>query len=353
MAAVAREHSFRKGERIYGEGDPGDALYVIRSGAVDLVDGQGALLDRRDVGAGFGMSTLLRGGDFKNYITAIEDTLVLYLPGDVFRELVAQEPEFETVENTEAVNALLATHDSCAAADEIIKEMDKNEFTLGGIIHDIRLHKAHERIVDGKGKQVYVGSEGFAQYCEQRLKMHHRRAYALADIYVTSRLVGITEEEVAVVGWTKMMSIARVVTDKNKGKLLQFAEKHTVKELDGFITELKKSGNVSTRGANAKSRGGHSFTAIQFNVPGDRAEFCKQAIEMAKDKIREEGKPEPTDSEAFAALCSDYLAMAEAADISFDSMKAMVEARFPGALAASFEKGAEAEVPAKGKGKKK
>ena len=65
---------YRRGATILAPGDHSDALYVIRSGAVDLVDAQGALLDRRDVGAGFGMSTLLRGGEFKNYITAIEDT---------------------------------------------------------------------------------------------------------------------------------------------------------------------------------------------------------------------------------------------------------------------------------------
>ncbi|HON73605.1 MAG: DUF294 nucleotidyltransferase-like domain-containing protein [Candidatus Lutibacillus vidarii] len=108
---------YRRGATILAPGDRSDALYVIRSGAVDLVDGQGALLDRRDVGAGFGMSTLLRGGDFKNYITAIEDTLVLYLPGDVFRELVAQEPEFEAFYRSRIRARMRAAVESVQATD--------------------------------------------------------------------------------------------------------------------------------------------------------------------------------------------------------------------------------------------
>jgi CBS domain-containing protein len=86
---------FRRGSAVLSPGQESDVLYVIRSGAVELVDAAGTLLDRRGVGAGFGMSTLLRGGAFKNYITAIEDTLVLVMPGEVFREVSAQSPEFE------------------------------------------------------------------------------------------------------------------------------------------------------------------------------------------------------------------------------------------------------------------
>ncbi|MHB8875872.1 MAG: cyclic nucleotide-binding domain-containing protein, partial [Myxococcaceae bacterium] len=37
VAALAREQRFRKGERIYSEGDPGDALYVILQGKVDAI----------------------------------------------------------------------------------------------------------------------------------------------------------------------------------------------------------------------------------------------------------------------------------------------------------------------------
>ena len=37
VAGVAKEQTFRKGERIYAEGDPGDALYVIVDGSAGLV----------------------------------------------------------------------------------------------------------------------------------------------------------------------------------------------------------------------------------------------------------------------------------------------------------------------------
>ncbi|HSK23339.1 MAG TPA: DUF294 nucleotidyltransferase-like domain-containing protein [Egicoccus sp.] len=77
----------RRGTRILSVGDPNDVMYVLRSGAVDIADGEGNLVERSDPGTSFAMSTLLTGEPSRYDFTAIEDSLLLVVPGAVFDEL--------------------------------------------------------------------------------------------------------------------------------------------------------------------------------------------------------------------------------------------------------------------------
>ncbi|HIW96616.1 MAG TPA: CBS domain-containing protein [Candidatus Corynebacterium gallistercoris] len=88
-------HYVRRGQRIINAGDPNDYLWVIRSGAVDVLDDQGILLDRRETGRSFGYSTLV-GENKSNYtMIAVEDCLLLTLPRKHFDELAQQSPELQ------------------------------------------------------------------------------------------------------------------------------------------------------------------------------------------------------------------------------------------------------------------
>ncbi len=83
----------RRGEDIIRIGDPNDHLYIIRSGAVDVIDEEGILLDRRDDGRSFGYSTLF-GEKISHYtMTAVEDSLLLLLPREVFVALGERNPD--------------------------------------------------------------------------------------------------------------------------------------------------------------------------------------------------------------------------------------------------------------------
>lgn len=92
VAGVARERSFRRGERIYSEGDPGDALYVILHGAVDARRGGEHVLTLREKEA-FGEVSLLDGSPRPTDIIAAEDTEVLVIDRRDFLDLVADRPE--------------------------------------------------------------------------------------------------------------------------------------------------------------------------------------------------------------------------------------------------------------------
>ncbi|QQS02681.1 MAG: cyclic nucleotide-binding/CBS domain-containing protein [Austwickia sp.] len=78
---------FRRGTAIMAVGRNNDELYVVRSGAVDVLNQQGRLVDRGGVGTCFGSTTLVRGNPSRFDVTAIEDVLALVLPAADFHAL--------------------------------------------------------------------------------------------------------------------------------------------------------------------------------------------------------------------------------------------------------------------------
>lgn len=84
---------FRRGDTIIAAGDTNDFTYVIRSGAVDVLDSEGVLLDRRDAGRSFGYSTLMGDETCRYTVVAVEDTLALLVPREVFVPLAQEHPE--------------------------------------------------------------------------------------------------------------------------------------------------------------------------------------------------------------------------------------------------------------------
>lgn len=92
VAAVARERSFRKGEQIYAEGDPGDALYVITRGSVEVRrhGAQVLMLKEKDA---FGTVSLLDGSPRPTDVFAAEELEVLVIDRRDFLDLVADRPE--------------------------------------------------------------------------------------------------------------------------------------------------------------------------------------------------------------------------------------------------------------------
>ncbi|AGC44170.1 HEAT-like repeat-containing cyclic nucleotide-binding domain-containing PBS lyase [Myxococcus stipitatus DSM 14675] len=95
IAAVAREGFFRAGERIYAQGDPGDALYVIVDGAIDAFhDGEHVL--RFQGKQAFGEVSLLDGAPRPTDMVAAVDTRVLIIDRRDFLDLLADRPELLT-----------------------------------------------------------------------------------------------------------------------------------------------------------------------------------------------------------------------------------------------------------------
>jgi CRP-like cAMP-binding protein len=97
IAESMRIRRFRRGEVVFHEGDPGDALFVVASGSIKIGlpsdAGDEAILATVRPGDFFGELALLDGAPRSATATALERTETLVLPRDRFRELVNGHPQ--------------------------------------------------------------------------------------------------------------------------------------------------------------------------------------------------------------------------------------------------------------------
>ncbi|MBB4266221.1 putative nucleotidyltransferase substrate binding domain-containing protein [Roseospira visakhapatnamensis] len=77
----------RQGKRMIAIGDHVEHLYIVRTGAVETHDPSGQLLARKGEGETFGVDALLHGGEAKNRVDVLEDSLIYALPGAEFHDL--------------------------------------------------------------------------------------------------------------------------------------------------------------------------------------------------------------------------------------------------------------------------
>lgn len=96
FAEVTREKTYPKGSVIVFEDDPGDALYIVRSGRVKVVlvaeDGREVILGLLGVGEHFGELSLIDDGPRSAHVIATEDSVLLVLRRDEFRRRVESAP---------------------------------------------------------------------------------------------------------------------------------------------------------------------------------------------------------------------------------------------------------------------
>ena len=83
----------RRGSEVIRAGEENRHCFIIRSGLVDVFDASGTLLDRRDVGAHFGYSTLPAGEPSIYTMTTVEDSLFLVMDAETFRDLGEEFPQ--------------------------------------------------------------------------------------------------------------------------------------------------------------------------------------------------------------------------------------------------------------------
>ncbi len=86
---------FRRGSRLIERGRDNSHLYVLRSGAAEVHDAQGSLVDRGGEGSCFGSITLTQGNPSTFDVTAIEDSLALLLPAEDFHQLCTDHLEVD------------------------------------------------------------------------------------------------------------------------------------------------------------------------------------------------------------------------------------------------------------------
>jgi len=99
IAGVVRHlgrRRYRRGDTIFHQGDPGDALHILVSGAVKIAlpstEGEEAIIATLRPGDFFGELALLDGAPRSATAGALEATETLVLPRAVFRDLLDRDP---------------------------------------------------------------------------------------------------------------------------------------------------------------------------------------------------------------------------------------------------------------------
>ena len=98
LARVASCFSRREvpaGTVIYSVGDPVTGVYLVKSGTVEVTDSHGALVSMLSPRNSFGERGLLRDGLAVTTATTTSDAVILRLPADELRHLIANFPAFE------------------------------------------------------------------------------------------------------------------------------------------------------------------------------------------------------------------------------------------------------------------
>lgn len=86
-----RMRQLRAGETLFRAGDPGDALYIVSAGRVEVLDGSGRSIARLGEGHAFGEMALLTGSPRTATVRAVADTDLLAIDKADFERLVASD----------------------------------------------------------------------------------------------------------------------------------------------------------------------------------------------------------------------------------------------------------------------
>ena len=85
---------YKRGSILVTTGQLNSYMFILRSGAVDILDPHGALVERSDPGTCFGMSSVIADGPSTYTMVASEDSLTYLMPAGVFNELIRTQRSF-------------------------------------------------------------------------------------------------------------------------------------------------------------------------------------------------------------------------------------------------------------------
>ena len=97
FAEMTRERTYPKGSVILFEDDPGDSLFLVKSGRVKVVligeDGREVILGILTVGDHFGELSLIDGHPRSAHVIAMDDAQLIVLRREDFRRRVVESPK--------------------------------------------------------------------------------------------------------------------------------------------------------------------------------------------------------------------------------------------------------------------
>jgi len=124
----------RRGTEILAAGVKNEHLFIVRSGAVELLEGGANLALMVSAGGCFAFPSLLRDGITRHGVKAIEDTLLYCVPADVFHQLCDSHRDFRIYFSSEEAARLRAAIAQRAEASGSLGPLQSAGTLLSNII---------------------------------------------------------------------------------------------------------------------------------------------------------------------------------------------------------------------------
>ena len=124
LVGEMRIEYFRRGTPFIARGADNHHLFVLRSGAADVSDQDGELVERCDAGGTFGSISLTHGNPSTFEVVAIEDSLAYLLPAETFYRLIHDHPavaRFFSDQRAARMRPALDALSSSATGDAVLR----------------------------------------------------------------------------------------------------------------------------------------------------------------------------------------------------------------------------------------
>lgn len=169
---------FQKGEKVFREGDPGDAAYLVESGSIGIfktVEGEDIQLATMGDGELFGEMAIIDGSRRMAHAVALEDSVIVSLPRAGLEAMLAkQEPLVKTLIQI-LVDNLRNVHEVYMKRPRSVHDyFNAIAFHTGGLARNLERNKDADPSGDGLERlklieqQLEVLRQQFESYQDRR-----------------------------------------------------------------------------------------------------------------------------------------------------------------------------------------
>ncbi len=197
--------------------------------------------------------------------------------------------------------------DLIKAVENIVVKASATDFTLGGLLAQIEKSAAFESIPDEFGQPKYgTGHKGFSLFVEEHLGMKYRKAKYLINIYTVCVERGITEKQLAGIGWSKIKEAIGALSEEDTDVegIIEEAKGLTIAEFKAAMKQRVVDAGGTLHG-NVKA----DQVTFNFRLFNDKAALLTEALALAKQAGDIQGDDIVANSQALDHIVAEWLSM--------------------------------------------